>query len=48
MAEVQAKIQSKAEALKTLEYARSLPDVVGVAEEAAYRRDISELENKFR
>ncbi|MBM3382010.1 MAG: hypothetical protein FJY29_06160 [Betaproteobacteria bacterium] len=48
MAEVQAKIQSKAEALKTLEYARSLPDVVGVAEEAAYRKDISELENKFR
>jgi len=48
MAEVQAKVQSKAEALKTLEFAKSLPDVVGVAEEAAYRRDISELENKFR
>lgn len=48
MAEVQAKIQSKADALKTLEFAKSLPDVVGVAEEAAYRRDISELENKFR
>lgn len=48
MAEVQAKRQSKQEALKTLEFAKSLPDVVGVAEEAAYRRDISELENKFR
>ncbi|MEY4065285.1 MAG: hypothetical protein RIR26_1493 [Pseudomonadota bacterium] len=48
MAEVQAKLKSKADALKTLEFAKSLPDVVGVAEEAAYRRDISELENKFR
>ena len=48
MAEVQAKLQSKQDALKTLEFAKSLPDVVGVAEEAAYRRDIGELENKFR
>lgn len=48
MAEVQAKLQSKQEALKTLEFAKSLPDVVGVAEEAAYRRDIGELEAKFR
>lgn len=48
MAEVQAKLKSKADSLKTLEFAKSLPDVVGVAEEAAYRRDINELENKFR
>ncbi|NBO37220.1 hypothetical protein EBU99_01415 [bacterium] len=48
LSEVQAKLQNKGEALKTLEFAKSLPDVVGVAEEAAYRKNISELENKFR
>lgn len=48
MAEVQSKIQTKVDALKTLEYAKTLPDLVGVAEEASYRRDIVELENKFR
>jgi tetratricopeptide (TPR) repeat protein len=48
MAEVQSKLQSKADALKTLDYAKTLPDIVGVAEEASYRRDIAELENKFR
>lgn len=48
MAEVQSKIQTKAEALKTLDYAKTLPDIVGVAEEASYRRDIVELENRFR
>ncbi|MEY3903206.1 MAG: hypothetical protein RL189_2512 [Pseudomonadota bacterium] len=48
LSEVQSKIQSKADALKTLEFAKTLPDVVGVAEESAYRRDISELEGKFR
>lgn len=48
LSEVQSKLQSKADALKTLEFAKTLPDVVGVAEESAYRRDISELEGKFR
>lgn len=48
MAEVQSKIQTKADALKTLDYAKTLPDIVGVAEEASYRRDIVELENRFR
>jgi hypothetical protein len=48
LSEVQSKVQSKADALKTLEFAKTLPDVVGVAEESAYRRDISELEGKFR
>lgn len=48
LSEVQSKLQSKADALKTLEFAKTLPDVVGVAEESAYRRDISELEVKFR
>lgn len=47
-AEVQAKVMSKTDALKTLEFAKTLPDVVGVEEESAYRRDISELENRFR
>lgn len=48
LSEVQSKLQSKADALKTLEFAKTLPDVVGVVEESAYRRDISELESKFR
>jgi hypothetical protein len=48
LAEVQSKLQSKAEALKTLEFAKSLPDVVGVSEEASYRKEISELENRYR
>lgn len=48
LAEVQSKLTSKGEALKTLEYAKTLPDVVGVTEESAYRRDISELENRYR
>ena len=48
MAEVQSKIQTKADALKTLDYAKTLPDIVGVAEEASYRRDIAELESKYR
>lgn len=48
MAEVQSKVQTKADALKTLDYAKTLPDIVGVAEEASYRKDIAELENRFR
>ncbi|NBX15979.1 MAG: hypothetical protein EBR09_01290 [Proteobacteria bacterium] len=48
LAEVQNKLSGKAEALKTLEYAKTLPDVVGVTEEATYRKDISTLESKFR
>jgi len=47
-AEVQSKVQTKADALKTLDYAKTLPDIVGVAEEASYRKDIAELENRFR
>lgn len=48
LSEVQNKLIGKVEALKTLDFAKTLPDVVGVAEESAYRRDISELESKFR
>lgn len=48
LAEVQSKLNSKTEALKTLEFAKTLPDVVGVSEESAYRKDIGNLENKFR
>jgi hypothetical protein len=48
LSEVQNKLTGKVEALKTLDFAKTLPDVVGVAEESAYRRDISELESKFR
>lgn len=48
LAEVQSKLQSKADALKTLDYAKTLPDIVGVTEEASYRNDIATLEAKFR
>jgi len=47
-AEVQAKIENKAAALKTIEAAKNIPDVVGVKEDAAYRRDISRLEEKWK
>ena len=48
MAEIQNKVENKQAALKTVEAAKNLPDVVGVAEEAAYRRELGELEKKFR
>jgi hypothetical protein len=48
LAEVQNKLNGKAEALKTLEFAKTLPDIVGVSEESTYRKDISTLENRFR
>jgi hypothetical protein len=47
-AEVQAKIEDKARALATLEAAKKVPDVVGVKEDAAYRRDIRVLEEKLK
>ena len=48
LAEVQNKVESKQAALKTVEAAKNLPDVVGVVEEATYRRELGELEKKFR
>ena len=48
MSEVQAKLEGKAEAVKSLEKAKALPDVVGPTEESSYKRDIVELEKKFK
>jgi hypothetical protein len=47
-AEVQAKIESKSLAIGTLEAAKKVPDLVGVKEDAAYRRDIRTLEEKLK
>jgi hypothetical protein len=47
-AEVQARVENKAAALKTIEAAKNIPDAVGVKEDAAYRRDIIRLEEKWK
>jgi tetratricopeptide (TPR) repeat protein len=48
LAEVVHKTEDSASALKLLEAAKKLPDVAGEAEEASYRRDIGELERRFK
>jgi tetratricopeptide (TPR) repeat protein len=48
LAEVQAKVENDAIALKTLEKTRELPAVAGDEEEAAYKRDIAALEKDLR
>ena len=48
LAEIQNKVESKQAALKSVELAKNLPDVVGIVEESTYRRELGELEKKFR
>lgn len=44
LAQVQAKLESKEVALKTLEKAKKLPDIAGKAEEAAAREELAKVE----
>lgn len=46
--EVQAKVENKDAAIRTLEKAKQIPDVVGVKEDAAYRNDIERLLKKLK
>lgn len=48
LAEVVEKLESAGAALKVLEIAKRLPDVAGEQEEASYRRDLADLERKFK
>lgn len=48
LAEVQAKVEDKEAALKTLEAAKKLPEIIGASEEAAFKRDLLELEKKLK
>ena len=48
LAEVIEKLENGSSALKLLEAAKKLPDVVGELEESSYRRDIADLERRFR
>jgi len=48
LAEVVEKLESESSALKILEAAKKLPDVAGELEESSYRRDIADLERRFR
>lgn len=48
LADVQASEESKEAALKTLEMAEKLPDVGGVSEEAAWKRELAALKKKLQ
>lgn len=48
LAEVLEKLEGAGVALKVLEIAKRLPDVVGEQEEAAYRRELADLERKLK